>query len=141
ERRTLEGTLRAIAAELKVLKADFFDPLDKELKDRARCNASGALQITRVEQNRVKVFQSNAHLLARINNDELREQIVRVYGLIGGLFDYANTMAQDYDHLLSLGVSHPNENQILRAKLKELESHVRDGMQVIQGDISRALEK
>jgi len=34
ERRTVEGTLRAIATELRVLKKDAFDPLGEKLKKR-----------------------------------------------------------------------------------------------------------
>jgi hypothetical protein len=86
-RRTIEGTLRAIAAELKVLKKDSFDPLDERLKDLAQQKNRPPLQMTRTEQNRIPVFQSNAHLPGRINDDDLREQIVRVYGLIAGLLD------------------------------------------------------
>jgi hypothetical protein len=36
ERRTVNGALRAVAAELSVLKADCFDPLDEKLKQVAQ---------------------------------------------------------------------------------------------------------
>jgi|SRR6516165_7947115 hypothetical protein len=36
ERRTVHGTLRAVAAELRTLKTDSFDPLDKTLRDRVK---------------------------------------------------------------------------------------------------------
>jgi hypothetical protein len=52
--------------------------------------------MTRTDQNRITVFHSNAHMIGRISDDDLREQIVRVYGLISGLLDQLNEMAQDY---------------------------------------------
>jgi len=56
--------------------------------------------MTRTEQNRIVVFQSNADMIGRINNDEVREQIVRVDGLIAGLLDHE--MAQDFQRRRSL---------------------------------------
>jgi hypothetical protein len=38
ERRVVEERSERDSAELRVLKADYFDPLDETLKDRAKCN-------------------------------------------------------------------------------------------------------
>src|SRR5215469_111962 len=80
----------AIAAELRALQEDCFDPLEKKLKERDETypiveeltyKNRPPLKVTRTEQNRITVFQSNADMIGRINDDELRERIVRVYGL------------------------------------------------------------
>jgi hypothetical protein len=70
----------------------------------------------------------------------LREQIVRVYGLIAGTLDYANTMARDCELWRSLR-GQPDENRELLDKLEMLESHLRKGTQLLQGEISEVLEK
>ena len=134
ERRTVEGILLAIATELKVLKEDTLDDLNRTLQDRAQRVDSGPLMMRRVKQNRAAVFQSNANMIGRISNDDLRRQIVRVYGLIAGMLDYTNTMAQDYELWRSLS-GQPDENRELLDKLRELESHLRNGVQVLQREI------
>jgi hypothetical protein len=91
DREAVNGALQSIEAELKVLKSDCFDQLEKTLKDHAtRCeeakrSGSGLpppLAMGRTEQNRIIVFQSNAGTLGRIKNGELRMKIIRVYGLL-----------------------------------------------------------
>jgi hypothetical protein len=80
--------------------------LDKRLKEQARIredfrkNNLGSpppLAMTHTEQNRLTVFESNAEMLGRIDDDELRKKIVRVCGLIKGLLDHLNAMARDFE--------------------------------------------
>jgi hypothetical protein len=140
ERRTVEGTLRAVSAELKVLKAETLDDLHKTLKVRAEHRDFAPLEMTSAKQNRVTVFQSNAHMLGRINDDNIREQIVRVYGLIIVFFDYANMMAHDYELWRSLR-NQPDENRELLNKLKILESHLQKGTEALQSEIPQLLDR
>jgi hypothetical protein len=140
ERRTVEGALRAIAAELRVLKTDTLDPLNETLEESAKSSGSGPLMMRRVEQDHAAVFRSNAHLLGRVNDNDLREQIIRVYGIVGGAMDYANTMAKDYELWRSLR-GQPDENRELLDKLRILESHLRKGVQVLQSDIPKLLDR
>jgi hypothetical protein len=97
--------------------------------------------MTRTEQNRITVFQSNADMLGRINDDGLREQIVRVYGLISGLLDRLNEMAGDAKLWRSLRAGHGDENRDLLAKLAEMEGGLRNGLQDLQADLGQVLEK
>jgi hypothetical protein len=45
ERRTVEGALRAIAAELRVFKTDTLDPLNETLEKRAKASGFGPLMM------------------------------------------------------------------------------------------------
>jgi hypothetical protein len=147
EQRAIEGTLKAIAAELKVLKADSFDPLDKRLKEQARIreefrkNNLGTpvpLAMTRTEQNRLTVFESNANMLGRVNDDELRKKIVRVYGLIKGLLDHLNAMARDFERWRSFPDTHP-EKQIVASMYVGLEDGLRNGLDDLQRELGELL--
>jgi len=65
---------------------------------------------------------------------------VRVYGLIAGALNYRNTMAQDYELWRSLR-GQPDENRELLEKLRELESHLRDGVEALQREIPQLLDR
>jgi hypothetical protein len=79
-------------------------------------------------------------MLGRINDNDLREQIVRVYGLIAGLIDHSNEMSQDYKRWCSLRAQ-PDENRELLDKLREMEGGLRNGLNVLQNDLGPVLEK
>jgi len=146
ERRTVGGALRAIAAELRVLKDDTFDPLEKKLKGRELLQEyrlpsnRPPLEMTRTEQNRITVFQSNAHMLGRINDDYLRKQIIRVYGLIAVLIDQLNEMSQDYKRWRSLPSGSGDQSSELLDKLRDMEGGLRNGLKDLQNDLGPVLD-
>jgi hypothetical protein len=116
ERRTVNGTLQAIKAELKVLKTRNFDVLDKILKERANARERSGrrdfpppLAMTRTEPNRVPVFESNSGMLGKIQDAELRQKIVGVYELIKGLIDSLNAASRDFHRWRSLPAGHPEK--------------------------------
>jgi hypothetical protein len=153
DRDAVNGALQAIVAELKVLKSNSFDQLERTLKDHAaRCqeakrNGSSPpppLAMGRTEQNRVIVFQSNAGTLGRIKNGELRMKIIRVYGLIAGLADTLNDYALNFERWRALPDLRPQlhpEKQIVIGTLEQIEAGLLKGFGVLQGELSELLPK
>jgi hypothetical protein len=90
ERRAVNGILQAIAAELQVLKCDNFEKLQMTLNERQEATHLTPLAMTTTEQNYFIVFESNADAIGRINDEKLREDIIRVYGHAKGLVDSLN---------------------------------------------------
>jgi len=108
ERRTINSTLQAIGTELTVLKTDFLDRLQQVYDGRER-----GFQIRGpLSRNYFAVFQSNAAMLGKIDDKDLREKIIRVYGSAKSLFDYLNYYSRQSD-------------TAKEAKLGELEQKIR----------------
>jgi len=86
ERQALLGTLLAIQTELFVLKTDRLDPLQKRLKE----HPPGMFPTSTAQQNYFNVYDSNAAALAKIDDPQLLNKIVSVYGHAKGLVDAMN---------------------------------------------------
>ena len=149
ERRAVNGTLQAIATELKILKSDCLDPLEKRLKElvrqreearKNRLNEPPPLAMIRTEENRVTVFESNAGMLGKIENRELREKIVRVYGLNAGLLDSLNACARDFERWRSLHSADP-EKSIIGTMLEDFQIWILNGLGDLQGELAELLPK
>jgi hypothetical protein len=150
ERRTINGTLQAIAAELKVLKTSNFDILEKTLKDRSDAREKSGrrdfpppLAMTHTEPNRVTVFESNAGMLGKIEDAELREKIIRVYEFVKGLIDSLNANARAFERWRSLPDSH-QEKPIVAEMLLGLEQGIQNGLADLQrelGELLKMIEK
>ena len=76
EKQALTGTLRAIQAEVLVLRADFLMPL----WDRLKAAEPGPFPTMPVQKNFFVVFESNAAALGRIRDPNLITNIASVYG-------------------------------------------------------------
>jgi hypothetical protein len=112
ERRAINSSLLAIGTELTVLKADFLDRL-QEVYDRSEDWHERGFQIRGpLSRNYFAVFQSNAAMLGKIDDKDLREKIIRVYGSAKSLFDYLNYYSRQSD-------------TAKEAKLGELEQKIR----------------
>jgi hypothetical protein len=90
EQQALAGTLRAIRAELLVLRADCLQPLWNRLK----AAVPGPFPTMPVQENFFIVYESNAGLIGKIDNQTLLTTIVSVYGQAKGLND-----AMNFNHL------------------------------------------
>ena len=76
-----------------------------------------------LSRNYFAVFQSNAALLGKIGDKDLREKIIRVYGSAQSLFDYLNYYSRQ---------THTGKD----AKLEELEQKLRGQIEEIQKMVS-----
>jgi hypothetical protein len=132
EKRVVRGTLKAMMVELTVLKTDFVDRVTEILEQR-KTNIDALktfskdvmpLQWTPAEQSYFTIFDSNASVLGRLDDDDLRESIVRVYGSAKGLFDGLNANPPMFARWLQLPEG-SREKSRLEENLNELEKHAR----------------
>jgi hypothetical protein len=123
ERRTINSTLQAIGTELTVLKADFLDRLQQVYDGREDRREPGFPIGGPLSRNYFAVFESNAAMLGKIGDNDLREKIIRVYGSAKSLFDYLNYYSRQSD----TGKD---------AKLEELEQKIRVQIEEIQKMVS-----
>jgi|SRR5271165_3110484 len=141
ERRVINGTLKAIKAELNVLKTGNFDPLQKELQDRARereelrtnkRNPLPPLVMRRTEQNYLIVFESNAAALGRIDDENLREKIISVYVHAKVIFDALNHHSVQFDRWDRLPPNYAlpatSEKQEVESMLEAMEDGILNGL-------------
>jgi hypothetical protein len=118
ERRAVSSVLQAIGTELTVLTRDFLERLQQA--DDARelgFQISGPLS-----RNYFAVFESNAAMLGRIEDRDLRERIISTYGSAKSLFDHLNYYSRQSD--------------AGNVKLDELEQKIRAHIAVIQTMVS-----
>ena len=91
----LTGTLRAIEAEVLVLRADFLMPLWDPLK----AAEPGPFPTMPVQKNFFVVFESNAAALGRIRDPKLITKIVSVYGQAKFLNDVSQFQRRPFSGL------------------------------------------
>jgi hypothetical protein len=127
EREALIGTLRAIQAELLVLRADCLQPLSRRLK----ATVPGPFLTMPVQENFFIVYESNAGALGRIGDPKLVAEIVRVYGQAKGLNDALNFNHTRCQVWANLDAAHKGAetqpSDTLAALEKEL-GHIRAGI-------------
>ena len=125
ERRTINSTLQAIGTELTVLKTDFLDRLQQVYDGRER-----GFQIRLpLSRNYFAVFESNAAMLGKIGDKDLREKIIRVYGSAKSLFDYLNYYSRQSD--TGKDAKLEELEQKLRAQIEEIQKMVSDVQKMI----------
>jgi hypothetical protein len=148
EQRAVKGTLQAIATELKVLKASALDPLDKHLKDLTKARELAARREgpephpfvkSRIEKNYFIIFESNAAMLGRINDEQLRREIISVYGFANGLIDELNVTFPEYQ--IWRNTSDNLEKKISAAMLAGFEDTIRINLKGLQRDLGDLLPK
>ena len=123
ERRTTNSALQAIGTELTVLKHDFLDRLQQVYDEPEEDRERGFPIRGPLSRNYFAVFESSAAMLGKIDNNDLRENIIRVYGSAKSLFDYLNYYSRQSD----TGKD---------AKLEELEQKIRAQVDEIQKMVS-----
>jgi hypothetical protein len=138
ERRAVNGTLQAIAAELMVLKTRNFEVLARTLENRANTAVKAPLAVTYTEPNRVTVFESNAGILGRIEDAELRAKIIYVYELIRGLIDTLNANSREFERWRSLPGSSFTKLEAAEMLLG-LEAGIRNGLTNLQRESDELL--
>jgi hypothetical protein len=143
EARATKGVLRAIDAELRVFKSEIFDPLEIDLNDQARRRSMRAtvppMAMKRTEQNRLMIFESNADVIGKIDDDELRARIIRFYGIMTGLLDHLNAMARDFERWRSLDDS-DLEKQTVARLIDGLELRLRDSWDRLQSEFDQVFK-
>ena len=129
ERRTVNSTLQAIGTELTVLKVDLLDRLQQMYDGRRDPDEPGFQVRGRLSRNYFAVFESNAGMLGRITDEDLREKIIRVYGSAKSLFDYLNYYSLESE----TGKDAKLEalEQKLRAQIEEIQAMVSDVQKMI----------
>ena len=81
-----------------------------------------------LSRNYFAVFQSNSAILGKIDDKDLREKIIRVYGSSKSLFDYLNYYSRQSD----TGDAKPEEiEQKIRAQIEEIQKMVSDVQKMI----------
>ena len=145
DRRAVHGTLRAIAAELNVLKSQPLDHLTKWLDDREQLRKRflkepRPIAITRTDPNRFTVFEPNSGVLGRIKDDPLIQHIVSVYSRAKQLVDQVNAIAQDFDRWRSLQDADP-EKQVIRNMLDGLETGLREALPKLRSEVDNVLRE
>jgi hypothetical protein len=125
------------------------DPLEEILIERPRVreemrknniNDPLPLAMSHSEQNRFIVFESNVVALGRINDEKLREHIIRVYGLARGVLDCLNTHARNFEYWHSLhNVDHVKSR--IGKMLENLEITLRNGLSDLQRELNELLPK
>jgi hypothetical protein len=138
ERRAVNGTLQAIAAELRVLKTRNFEALARALENRAHTAVKVPLAVTYTEPNRVTVFESNASILGKIEDAELRAKIIYVYELIRGLIDSLNANFREFERWRSLPGSSFTKLETAEMLLG-LEAGIRNGLANLQRESDELL--
>jgi hypothetical protein len=154
EERSVDGTLKALMMELAAIKHDFLQPLQDTLRkqedDRVTLrelqrNVS-PMQLTPTEQNYFTVFDSNSSVLGRINDEQLLQDIVRVYGNAKGLFDYLNANPRLHEKWSNFPQGSEEKRRAAR-DLDDLEEHIRRNAAELEtlvtkvaDDIKRSLE-
>jgi hypothetical protein len=133
-----------IAAELRVLKDDCLDPLEKKLCELTEKRQKGQMLepfvISSTKRDYVVVFQSNAGLIGKIDDQRLREGIIRVCGLFTALVDRLNATYPEYQIWRN---SSPIDGEKERSAslLKSLEDGIRNGLPTLQGELGEVLKQ
>jgi hypothetical protein len=129
EHRMINSALQAIGTELTVLKADFLDRLQQVYDGREDWRQPGFQIRGPLSRNYFAVFQSNAAMLGKIGDKDLRERIIRVYGSAKSLFDYLNYYSQQNDTEKDAKLQ--EIEQKIRAEIEEIQKMVSDVQQMI----------
>ena len=129
ERRTINSTLQAIGTELTVLKADFLDRLQQVYDGREDRSERGFQIRGPLSRNYFAVFESNAAMLGKIGDNDLREKIIRVYGSAKSLFDYLNYYSRQSD--TGKDAKLEELEQKIRAQIEEIQKMVSDVQKII----------
>lgn len=145
DRRSVHGTLRAIAAELRIVKSHLLEPFQQSFKDREDFQElfrrePTPLRMTPGDPNRFTVFESNSGMLGKIEDDQLIEHIVSVYSNAKGLVDYTNTAAQDFALWRHLPDG-DEEKKLLKGSLDTLEKRMKSGVSEVQHDLDLLLNE
>jgi hypothetical protein len=150
ERRAINSILQAIAAELRVLKGEFFDKLQSQLNDRHEAQegrqersfrqSQQPLSMTRTTQKYFIVFESNAGAIGRIEDEVLREDIIRVYGHAKGLVDDLNAYFRDSETWREISGTSP-DRQTLPNRLQGLETEIRNDYALFTARVDELLTR
>jgi hypothetical protein len=145
DRRSIHGTLGAIAGELRVLQSQALEHQTKTHEHRERARKSSEVQlfplaITHTNPNRFTIFDSNSGKLGRIQDDHLIEHIVSVYSKAKELVDQVNAAARDFERWRLLPEGDP-EKAMVRNMLNGLGAGVREGLPNFRSDVDKLLNE
>jgi hypothetical protein len=124
ERRTINSALQAIGTELAVLKADFLDRLQRVDDGREDPGERGFQIHGPLSRNYFAIFESNAAMLGKIGDQDLRAEIIRVYGSAKSLFDYLNYYSRQND--TGKDAERERLEPKIRAQIEEIQNMVSD---------------
>jgi hypothetical protein len=150
EQRAVNGTLQAIAAELKVFKAHALDPLDEKLKDLTKArqiaeNREGTkpepFALSPIETNHFIIFDSSAAMLGRINDEQLRRETINVYNRIKDLIDRLNATFPEYQIWRNASPFGGSEKGASADMLRGFEDGIRKSLMNLQQELGDLLPK
>jgi hypothetical protein len=98
------------------------------------------MAMKRTEQNRLMIFESNASVIGKIDDDELRARIIRLYGVMAGLLDHLNAMARDFERWRSLDADWL-EKQTVARMVDDLELRLRHSWGRLQNEFDQVFEE
>jgi hypothetical protein len=85
--------------------------------------------------NRFTVFESYTDMLEKIDDDQLREKIIMVYGRVKGFIDLLNADARGFEHWRSLPDDDPHK-QIVAGVLVHMQVQLRNTLAVLPGALN-----
>jgi hypothetical protein len=149
EQRTVNGSLQAIATELKLFKEHALDPLDRNLVD-----LSTAREVAKKEhgdepdpfvknpitQNYFIIFESNTAVLGRISSERLRIEIIGVYSFCKDLVERLNATYPEYQRWRDLSYV-DREKYTSENKLMGFEDGIRNAVNSLKREIPDVLSK
>jgi hypothetical protein len=149
EERVVKGTLQAMATELKLFKEHALDPLDRVLAElsvareeakKRRMLPPDPLVKNPIEQNYFIIFESNAAILGRINAEQLRKEILRVYNFGRDLVDRLNATSPEYQRWRNLSYA-DSTKETSANMLMGFEDGIRNAVSILKRDIPDVLSK
>jgi len=139
ERRAVNATLGAIKAELEVYENKGLATLATTLAQRNEAKQQnfdpGPLAVMPIKRNMFTVFQSNASTIGKVENDELRREIIDVYGAAGALVDILNFNETRVDLWFNPVLAAQRVNAQQANELARLETIIRSGFAAHRPDV------
>jgi hypothetical protein len=144
DRRTLDGILRAVSAEMKVFKGHILDSLEKKFETRDEFRElsrkkNSPLPMTLIEANRFMVFDSNCGLLGRLEDENLLRCITAFYTNAKGLVDQLNAAARGFERWQQLTAG-DEERQFINDWLDKQEKQLRAGVSKLQRQLDEIVD-
>jgi hypothetical protein len=143
ERRAVNATLKAIEAELEVYETTGLAALVDTLAQRDEIQRqnldAGPLAVMPINRHMFAVFESNMSTIGKIGNDDLRREIIDVYGSAGALVDILNFNQTRVDLWFNpvMAAQRVNAQQI--NELTRLETMIRNGFDAHRPEVGNLI--
>ena len=123
ERRAVNGTLRAIKTELETFQNAFVKGMDEVLKKwDERYRNQTPVNLPSITQNYFIVFDASAAALGRIENEELRQNILGAFYEAKSLIEAINSLHQKYQSYEAFSRIREAPDEHLRNQLNTLKA-------------------